>query len=81
MQSISNDLRAWGESCSTQRSGRNDVEDGVGRGVAGETTSAKRRGLEEEMKREVRLIAVTPTKQVMGSTVGREVSYDTHLPV
>jgi hypothetical protein len=32
------------------------------------------KGLASEMQRKVRLVAVTPTKQVMESSVGREVS-------
>lgn len=63
-------LIAWEKAvCATLQHG---TSAGVGRGVAGET---KRGGLAEEMGRKVRLIAVTPTVQVMESSVGREVSY------
>lgn len=63
-------VRSGGRSSELQEA---DVE--PGRGVAGESRpSRSQAGLAWEMDRPVRLIAVTPTKQVLQSSVGREVS-------
>lgn len=70
MNQIKDDLESWRR--------RSDRETGVSDGVAGETGRA---GLVGEMRREVKLVAVTPTKQEMKSSVGREVrSPISHLP-
>lgn len=65
MTQIKADLQSW----------RSRSQSGVsssipGSGVAGDIGSG---GLVDEMNREVRLVAVTPTKQVLKSSVGREV--------
>lgn len=62
---IKADLESW-----RRRSGA-ETKGGQGDGVAGEVG---RSGLVGEMRREVKLVAVTPTKQEMKSSVGREVS-------
>lgn len=62
MAQIKDDLEAWRR--------RSEVGTGVSDGVAGEVG---RGGLVGEMRREVKLVAVTPTKQEMKSSVGREV--------
>lgn len=66
-------LIAWEKAvCSSSQPAHSEEGNGlVGRGVAGET---RRGGLAGEMGRTVRLVAVTPTVQVMESSVGREVS-------
>lgn len=67
MQSVRDGLADWGKRA---RASRNAAGTGAGPGVAGET----RAGLAGEFDREVRLRAVTPTRQMMKSSVGREVS-------
>ena len=59
MSKIKDDLRAWRD-----RSARTTD------GVAGDVG---RHGLQGEMRREVTLVAVTPTQQEMRSSIGREV--------
>ncbi|OCF72619.1 hypothetical protein I204_07001 [Kwoniella mangroviensis CBS 8886] len=50
--------------------------DGVAQGIAGEVGIAdKKNGLAQVMEMKVNVVAITPTKQVMGSTVGRELWY------
>jgi hypothetical protein len=65
MSSVRQDLEAWGG-----RS-RSQSDNDPGTGVAGEQ---RRIGLAGEMSRKVQLGAITPTKQSMESSVGREVS-------
>lgn len=67
MQSVRDGLADWGK-CS--RASKDAAGTGAGPGVAGEM----RAGLAGEFEREVRLRAVTPTRQIMKSSVGREVS-------
>lgn len=64
MSTIREDLIAWGDR-------HRDSPDVPGGGVAGETG---RNGLAGQMRRQVDMIAMTPTKQDMRSSVGREVS-------
>ncbi|GFZ47489.1 hypothetical protein JCM24511_05233 [Saitozyma sp. JCM 24511] len=62
MTTIRDDLRKWGE-----RAG-NAGETGTGTGTGTGTNG----GLAGELKREVGLVAITPTRQEMKSTIGRE---------
>lgn len=62
---IRDDLRTWG-----QRAGATVAAEKTGAaGVSGEVGT---RGLAGEMRREVKLVAITPTRQEMRSSVGRE---------
>lgn len=65
MQDIKDDLEAWRERSTSTIDG-----------VAGEVGKG---GLVGEMRREVLLIAITPTEQEMKSSIGREVNYFTLL--
>jgi hypothetical protein len=73
IEAIKGDLEAWGKRCVANRE-----HDGYGKGQSGNTGGEERRDgrarLAEEMGREVLLVAITPTKQRMASSVGREVS-------
>jgi hypothetical protein len=62
MTKVRDDLSRWGER------GRKTLK-GAAVGVAGATGG----GLAGEMRRPVNLVAITPTRQEMKSTVGREV--------
>ena len=63
---IRDDLRTWGE-----RAGDSVAAEKTGAaGVSGEVGT---KGLAGEMRREVKLVAITPTRQEMRSSVGREV--------
>lgn len=66
MGAVRADLARWGERC---RANQPTAE--LGEGVAGE---AGTHGLAGEFGRRVHLVAVTPTRQEMSSSVGREVS-------
>lgn len=65
MSQIRDDLESW-------RARDGPGARGVSDGVAGEVG---RSGLVGDMRREVKLVAVTPTKQEMKSSVGREASH------
>jgi hypothetical protein len=76
IHSIHDDLEAWGGGARARgtlpsASASNGEVPSIG--VAGET--GLNRGLAGEMGRKVMVIALTPTKQVVGSTLGREVSW------
>ncbi|EIW66879.1 hypothetical protein TREMEDRAFT_40566 [Tremella mesenterica DSM 1558] len=69
LRAVRDDLEAWGRS-SDNLGQVGDSEHGIpGVGVAGETNVS---GLAAQMQREVRLIALTPTRQEIKSTFGRE---------
>lgn len=68
MRSVRDGLSGWGDKA---RGDRRAAGTGAGPGVAGEMKG----GLAGEFEREVRLRAVTPTRQVMKSSVGREASH------
>ncbi len=71
MQKIRSDLVQWGDRARSSGGNTNgDRGGGVGSGVAGEVKAG---GLVEEMKRGILLVAITPSRQEMWSTVGREV--------
>lgn len=54
--------------------GRRERNERAGLGLdAQDNASGERDGLADEMERIVKVAAITPTKQEMGSTVGREV--------
>ncbi|TYJ55171.1 hypothetical protein B9479_004105 [Cryptococcus floricola] len=78
MRQISDDLAAWSEICRRRGSavGGSGVE-GNPAGLGGQEAE-RRDGLVDEMDRMVHVVAITPTKQEMGSTVGRE---NLNLPV
>lgn len=59
MADVRNRLKGWKEISCTHTSQESRPVEG---------------GFAEELRRKVRLVALTPTKQVMESTVGREVS-------
>ena len=63
MASIRSDLVAWGDRCGAGSYGPSGV------GSVGEIGT----GLPAEMSRSVELVAITPTRQAMSSSVGREV--------
>ena len=61
IENIKGDMEAWGKRCESAE-------------VDGEREATKGRArLADEMGREVLLVAITPTKQRMASSVGREV--------
>ncbi|OCF31390.1 hypothetical protein I316_06995 [Kwoniella heveanensis BCC8398] len=83
LEEVRDELIHWGEACrsptssSISQSGNGkDVLRGeeVAGGVAGEV-GVNRNGLAQAMEREVKVVAITPTRQQMGSTVGRELWY------
>ncbi|WVW79246.1 hypothetical protein I302_101212 [Kwoniella bestiolae CBS 10118] len=72
LEEIRDDLIAFGDIARNFTSN----SDGVGQGVAGESgVKQQRKGLAEMMEMKVNVVAITPTRQVMGSTVGRELWY------
>ncbi|OXM78497.1 hypothetical protein C364_03932 [Cryptococcus neoformans Bt63] len=91
MRQISKDLSAWGQLCRERGCGRkrgneadakiNETErrreksEPVDVGMEAHNASGERDGLADEMERIVKVAAITPTKQEMGSTVGRELWY------
>ncbi|WVF65665.1 hypothetical protein IAT40_000396 [Kwoniella sp. CBS 6097] len=86
LEEVRDHLIHWGEACrsptsssskaSTRSSGGADVLQGreVAGGLAGEI-GVNRNGLAQAMEKQVKVIAITPTRQQMGSTVGRELWY------
>ncbi|KAL7421233.1 hypothetical protein Q5752_004118 [Cryptotrichosporon argae] len=62
-------LRAWGAQCDTAARAAGGPESGVGRGAAGETRGV---GLADVFEQQVGLVAITPTKQELRSSIGRE---------
>ncbi|ODN74748.1 hypothetical protein, variant [Cryptococcus amylolentus CBS 6039] len=80
MRQISKDLTAWSEIC-RRRGSVMGGSGGSGGGVEGNPAglggqkAERRNGLVDEMDRVVHVVAITPTKQEMGSTVGREVRF------
>ncbi|WVQ75393.1 hypothetical protein IAR50_005013 [Cryptococcus sp. DSM 104548] len=75
MRQVSKDLSSWSEICRRRGS---SSEGGGGEGNPaglGGQEGEKRDGLVDEMDRMVHVVAITPTKQEMGSTVGRELWY------
>ncbi|ODN74747.1 hypothetical protein L202_07070 [Cryptococcus amylolentus CBS 6039] len=80
MRQISKDLTAWSEIC-RRRGSVMGGSGGSGGGVEGNPAglggqkAERRNGLVDEMDRVVHVVAITPTKQEMGSTVGRELWY------
>ncbi|WVQ93312.1 hypothetical protein IAU59_000380 [Kwoniella sp. CBS 9459] len=90
LEQVRDELIHWGETCrsptsssvhnsdnvSSQSSGSKDELQGreVAGGVAGEV-GVDRNGLAQAMDRKVTVVAITPTRQQMGSTVGRELWY------
>lgn len=79
MRQVGKDLSAWGESCRERGRARRAATDAHEEKRQGEqrksmhNAGGERDGLADEMERIVRVAAITPTKQEMGSTVGREV--------
>lgn len=79
MRQVAKDLSAWGESCRERGRARKAATDAHEEKRQGEKSKSmhnadrERDGLADEMERIVRVAAITPTKQEMGSTVGREV--------
>ncbi|WWC73183.1 uncharacterized protein I206_107149 [Kwoniella pini CBS 10737] len=73
LEEIKNDLINWGE---ISRNSSNNNSNNVinGEGIAGEI-GIKRSNLGNIMEKKINVIAITPTKQVMGSTIGRELWY------
>ncbi|WWC91297.1 uncharacterized protein L201_006240 [Kwoniella dendrophila CBS 6074] len=74
LEEIKDDLIEFGENSRSQLSG--DIS---GEGVAGEfglsQHNSRKNGLSRIMESKVNVLAITPTKQIMGSTVGRELWY------
>lgn len=91
MRQISKDLTAWGQLCRergcgrkrgneaeakiNETEGRREKSEPVDLGMEAHNAGGERDGLADEMERIVKVAAITPTKQEMGSTVGREVSF------
>lgn len=91
MRQISKDLSAWGQLCRergcgrkrgneadakiNETEGRREKSEPVDLGMEAHNAGGERDGLADEMERIVKVAAITPTKQEMGSTVGREVSF------
>ncbi|KJE04739.1 hypothetical protein I311_01545 [Cryptococcus gattii NT-10] len=81
MRQVGKDLSAWGESCRERGRARRAATDAHEEKRQGEqrksmhNAGGERDGLADEMERIVRVAAITPTKQEMGSTVGRELWY------
>lgn len=73
MEDIKKDLTSWGEKVRLSTSRHMEGEIGVGQGVSGDLSRESMKGI---MEKEVLLVAITPTKQEMRSSVGREVSLD-----
>lgn len=79
MRQVGKDLSAWGESCRERGRARKAATDAHEEKRQSEKSKSmhnaggERDGLADEMERIVRVAAITPTKQEMGSTVGREV--------
>ncbi|WVR09149.1 hypothetical protein IAU60_006211 [Kwoniella sp. DSM 27419] len=71
LQQVRDDLETWGHRARSDPSGAGSGGEGLG--VAGEV-GVKRDHLAAMMDRRVRVLAITPTRQEMGSTIGREVS-------
>lgn len=79
MRQVAKDLSAWGESCRERGRARKAATNAHEEKRQSEKSKSmhnaggERDGLVDEMERIVRVAAITPTKQEMGSTVGREV--------
>ncbi|KIR37831.1 hypothetical protein I307_03815 [Cryptococcus deuterogattii 99/473] len=81
MRQVAKDLSAWGESCRERGRARKAATNAHEEKRQSEKSKSmhnaggERDGLVDEMERAVRVAAITPTKQEMGSTVGRELWY------
>ncbi|WWD21084.1 hypothetical protein CI109_105565 [Kwoniella shandongensis] len=75
MESVRDDLIAWGDLCRSRSLSSGSASE-VASGVAGQVgVSREQGGLASEMDKQVKVLAITPTRQEMGSTVGRELWY------
>nr|ODN88623.1 hypothetical protein L203_02633 [Cryptococcus depauperatus CBS 7841] len=75
MREISRDLQAWGNSCRRQGIVSCHEKDMNPAALGKEDSGDVCDGLSNEMRRKVNVVAITPTKQIAGSTVGRELWY------
>ncbi|WRT68961.1 uncharacterized protein IL334_005943 [Kwoniella shivajii] len=74
LEQVRDDLISWGDQCRRSSLAGDSKPAEIGTGVAGEV-GVRRNGLAEAMETKVNVVAITPTRQTMGSTIGRELWY------